>query len=105
MRQAVRLTGGPIARQREDGALPDEVRGDRLLVQLHEHRRQRLARMQLLRRRRILDVHIHHEVSVCCEERHLPLGIAAIRAMRVSLDELVDHDSSRSVAQSLADGP
>ena len=64
MRQAGSLARAGIICQRE-GALPDEVRGGVLFVQLGEHWRKRLERMQLLRRTRIFGVHTHHEVGVC----------------------------------------
>src|SRR6266702_1309751 len=93
MRQAISLACASILRQREDGALPDEVRGGVVFVQFGEHWRQRLARMQLLRRRGILGVHIHDEVGVCSEERHLTFRVAAIGMMRVSLDKLADREA------------
>jgi hypothetical protein len=47
MGQAVALAGRPVAVQR-DGALPVEMHGDRVLVEVVEHRGQRLAAVQFL---------------------------------------------------------
>jgi hypothetical protein len=73
--------------------LPDKVRGGVVFVQFGKHWRKRLARAQLLRRRRIFAVHIHHEVGVRGEERHLTFRIATIRAVRIGLDELADRET------------
>src|SRR3984893_5317638 len=93
MRQAVSFPGAPVAGQREDGALPDEVGGGVVLIQLGEDRSERLARVQLERWLRILGVHVHHEVGVRGKERHLAFRIAAIGAMRVGLNELPDREA------------
>ena len=54
-------------------------RGGVILVQLCEDWSERLARVELLGRRRIIGVHIHHEVGVFRKESHLTFRIAAIR--------------------------
>src|SRR5262249_35797958 len=46
-----------------------------------------VARVQFLRRRWILGVHVNDEVSILGKERHLTLRVATIGAVRVSLDE------------------
>jgi hypothetical protein len=51
--------------------------------------------VQFLSGRRILGVHIHHEVRVCGKKRHLTFRIATIGAMCVGLDELSDRETSR----------
>src|ERR1700751_1144971 len=61
MRKAVGFSRGPIAGQREDGALTDEMRRGIVLVQVCEHWRERLARVQFLRGFRIFRVHVHNE--------------------------------------------
>ena len=48
MREAVGFPGPPVARQREDRALADEVRGGLVLVQLREDGSERFPRVQLL---------------------------------------------------------
>src|SRR3984885_8865958 len=49
--------------------------------------------MQLLRGLRIFGVHVHHEVGVCGEQRHLPLRVATVGAVRVGLNELPDSET------------
>ena len=56
---------------------------------------ERLARVQLLRGRRILGVHVHDEVGVFGKESHLTFRIATIGAVCVSLDELADGEAIR----------
>src|SRR5713101_1958942 len=48
MRQAVDFPGASVAREREDRALADEVRGGLVFVQLREHGSERFPRVQLL---------------------------------------------------------
>src|ERR1700733_4348642 len=49
--------------------------------------------MQLLRGLRIFGVHVHHEVGVCGEQRHLPLRVATVGTVRVGLNELPDRET------------
>jgi hypothetical protein len=93
MRQAVSLGCAANICQRENGALPDEVRGGFVFVQLGEHWRKRLARTKFLRRSGIFGIHIHHEMGVCSEERHLTLRVATIGRKRVRLDKLADREA------------
>ena len=53
MRDAIGFARGVLAVEGEDGALPNEMHCGRVLVQVSEHGRERLARMQLLRGVRI----------------------------------------------------
>ena len=46
----------------------------------------------------VLGVHVHHEVRVRCEERHLAFRIAPIGAVRVGLDEFSDREAIRGFA-------
>src|SRR5258707_199271 len=87
MRDAVGFAGGSIARQGEDGALSDEMHRGSILVQVGEDRSERLARVKYLRGRRIICIHVHHEMGIGGEESHLAFRIAAICAMGVGLDE------------------
>jgi hypothetical protein len=43
----------------------------------------------------VLGVHINDEVSVHCKKRHLRSGIAAIREVRIGLDELPNREAIR----------
>src|SRR4029077_4408189 len=79
----------------EDGALPDKMHCGGVLVQVGEDRRERLARLQLLRRLRIFGVHVHHKVGVRREQGHLTFGIAAVGAMGIGLDKLADGEAIR----------
>ena len=51
--------------------------------------------MQLLRRCRILGVHVHHEMGVHGKERHLAFRIPAIGAVGVGFDEFPDRETIR----------
>jgi hypothetical protein len=93
MREAVGLPRSAIAVQCEDCALSKKVRRGIVLVQVGEDGSKRLARMQLLRGLRVLGVHVHHEVGILGEKRHLALRITPIGAVRVGLDELPYCDS------------
>ena len=95
MRQAVRFAGRSFVRQREDRALPDEVRRRIVLVQVCEHRSKRLARPQIHARRWILGVHVDHEVCVRRKERHLAFRVAAIGAVCVRFDEFANREAVR----------
>src|SRR6476661_329673 len=95
MCQSISLSRGSIAGQREDRALSHEVHGGGVLVQVCEDRSERLARMQLLRGRRVLGIHVYHKVGVCRKERHLTLRIPAIGAMGVGLDQFPDSEPIR----------
>src|ERR1700679_1075672 len=95
VRYAVSLSGGSTARQREDGALSNEVHRRIVFVQVREDGSQFLARAQFLGGRRVLRIHIHHEMSVHCKERHLALRVTTVRAMRVSLNQFPDSKSIR----------
>jgi hypothetical protein len=92
MREAVSFAGGTIAGEREDCALSDEVRGRFVLVQFGEDRSERGARMQFLRGCRIFRIHVHHEVRVGGEERHLAFSIATVGAMCIGLDKFPDSE-------------
>src|SRR5579863_2934617 len=98
MREAISLPCGPVARERKDRALSDEVRGGSVLVQVGKDRRKRFSRMQFLRGLWIFGVHEHHEMRVCGKERHLAFRVAAIGAVRVSLDKLADGQAVRGFA-------
>ena len=98
VRQAVGFAGGLVARQREDGALSDEVRSGVVPVQLGENRSERLACVEPLRWLRVLGVHVHHKVCVRGKKRHLAFRIATIGAMGVGLDELPDRQTIRGFA-------
>ena len=93
MREAIGFACGPVGRLRQYGALSDEVRGGVVLVQVREDRSQRFARVQLLRRPRILGVHIHDEVGVWGKECHLAFRIAAVGAICVGFDEFSDREA------------
>src|SRR4029077_10536080 len=67
-----------------------------VLVQVGEDRSERLARVQLLRGRRIPGVHIHHEMGVGGEQSHLAFRIAAIGATGVGLDQFANGEAIRS---------
>src|SRR5580704_14755230 len=64
-------------------------------VQVCEDWSERLARVQLLGRLRILGVHIHHEMGVRGEQRHLTSRIATIRTASIGLDELTNSKAIR----------
>jgi hypothetical protein len=72
------------------------VQGGGVLVEICEHGSERLSCVQLLRRLRILGVHVHHEVSVGGKERHLAVRVATIGAMRVGLNEFPDRETIRA---------
>jgi len=95
MRQTVRFPCGTIARQREDCALSNEMRRGIILVQICEDWSERVARVQFLRGSRIPGVHVNHEVGVPGKESHLPLRVATIGGMGVSLDEFPDRKAIR----------
>src|SRR4029077_13361992 len=84
--------------QREDRGLPKEVHGRRILGQICKDWSERLARVHLLRRFRILGVHVHDEVRIWSEERHLAFRIATIGAVRVGFDELSNSEAVRRLA-------
>src|SRR6266550_3636098 len=69
------------------------MHGGGVLVQSCKNWSERLARVQLLRRLRILGVHVHDEVRIWSKERHLAFRIAAIGAMRVGLNEFSDRET------------
>src|SRR5690349_2644916 len=81
MREAVGLAGTSVGRQRENGALADEVRGGVVLVQVGEDGGERLARVELRGGRRVLRVHVHDEVRVFGEERHLTFRVPTVGAV------------------------
>src|ERR1700722_2384598 len=95
MREAVGFPCGAVSVQGEDGALSDEMRRGVVSVQVCEDWSERLARVQLLGRLRILGVHIHHEMGVRGEQRHLTSRIATIRAASIGLDELTNSKAVR----------
>jgi hypothetical protein len=95
MRDAVGFTRGASTIQREDGALSNEMHRRSVPVQVREDGGERLARMQLLRRLWILGVHVHNEMGVGGERRHLAFRIATISAAGVGLDELTDGEAIR----------
>src|ERR1700688_1535218 len=103
MRQAIGFPCGPVARERKDGALSDEMRGGSVLVQIGKDRRKRFARMQLLRGLWIFGVHEYHEMRVCRKERHLAFRVAAIGAVSVSLDKLAYGQAVRGLLGGDAD--
>src|ERR1700733_7971804 len=93
MRQTISVSSALVSRQAKDRTLPDEVHGGGVLVQICKNWSERLARVQLLRRLRILGVHVHHEVRIWSKQRHLTFRIAAIGAVCVGLDELPDREA------------
>ena len=95
MRKAVGFPGTSSPVEREDGALSNEVRGGVILVQICEDWCERLARVKLLGGRRILGLHIHHEVGVFRKQSHLTFRIAAIGAVCVRFDEFSDGEPIR----------
>jgi hypothetical protein len=99
MRHGVGLARGALGRQRENGALSDEMLGGGVLVQVVEDGSQRLARVEVHRGRRIRCIHVHDEVRIRCEEGHLTLGVAAIRAVCIALDELSDREAIRGLVR------
>jgi hypothetical protein len=79
-----------------------------LAVQVHrglvgvegiEHRRHRLAASESLRGLGALPVHVDDEVGVLGEERLLPVGVAAIGATRIGVDELADRQAVRQLGR------
>ena len=58
----------------------------------------RLARVQLLRRLRILGVHVPDEVRIWSKQRHLTFRIATIGAVCVGFDELSNSEAIRDFA-------
>ena len=53
---------------------------------------------QLLRRLRILSVHVHDKVRIWSKQRHLAFRIATIGAVGVGFDELPESEAVRSFA-------
>ena len=98
MGDAVALAGGSVAIER-DRALAVEVHRGLVAVEVIEHRRKRLAAVEFLRGLRALAVHVDDEVGVLGEQRLLPLGVAAIGAMRVGVHELTDCQAVRELAR------
>src|SRR4029077_20275205 len=98
MGQGVGLSRASVAGQSENRGLSDEVHGGGVLVQVRENWSERLARVQFLRRRWILRVHIDHEVGVCGKECHLTFRIATIGAVRIGLDEFTHSGAIRGFA-------
>jgi hypothetical protein len=74
-------------------ALAVEVRRRFVPVEVIEHRGERLPAVQLLRGLGSLSLHVDEEVGVLGEERLLPLGVAAIFAVRVGIEELPDRQA------------
>ena len=66
-------------------------------VQIVEDGSERLAGVKLLRRLRILGVHVDDEVGIGGEERHLTLRIATVGAVRVGLNEFANRESIRGL--------
>ena len=62
-------------------------------VEVIEHRGERLAAVELLRGLGALALHVDEEVGVLGEERFLPVGVAAIRAVSVGVEELPDSEA------------
>jgi hypothetical protein len=89
---AVADSGRPVAIE-GDRALTVEMHRRLVAVEVLEHGRQRLAAVENLRRLSTRALHVHDEVRVLTEERLLALGIAAIRAIRVGVNELADREA------------
>jgi len=64
MGHAISFPCASVAGQREDRGLSKEVHSGCVLVEIREDGSERLARMQLLRRLRVLGIHVHDEVRV-----------------------------------------
>ena len=99
--QAVGLPRRAIAVERH-GALTVEVHRDLVRVERVEHRRQRLAAVQIVGRVGALAVHVDDEVGVVGEERLLPLGVTRVGAERVGVDELADRQPVRGLGRAHA---
>src|ERR1700733_5546952 len=93
MRQTISVSSALVSRQAKDRTLPDEVHGGSILVQICKNWSERLARVQLMRRLRILGVHIHDEMCIWSKQRHLALRIATIGAVCIGFDELSDRET------------
>ena len=87
VRDRVALTGRVITVER-DGALPIEVPGRLVLIEVREDRRQRLAPLDDVGRVCSLAAHEHCEARVDGEQCFLALGVAPIRAVGVGVEEL-----------------
>ena len=72
------------------------MHGGGVRVQIREDWSERLARVQLLRRLRILGVHVHDEVRIWSKERHLAFRIATIGAVCVGF-KLPDREAVRGL--------
>ena len=94
MRQTVRFPSGAIARQREDGALSNEMRRGMILVQICEEWSERFASAVPAR---AWDPwrSCKPQMGILGKESHLSLRIATIGAMGVSLDEFSDRKAIR----------
>src|SRR6476469_1252982 len=103
MSECIRVASGSPLAQHEDGALSDEVHGRGVPVQVIEHRSECIARMQFLRWHWILRVHVHDEMRVRREQRHLTLGVAAVGAVRVGLDQLPYGEAIRGFGRRYGD--
>ncbi len=55
-----------------------------------EHRRERVAPVQLLRRLRVARVHEHDEACIRREQGHLALRVTLVGAVGVGVDKLAD---------------
>ena len=76
---------------------PFEVHRGLVVVEGIEHRRERLAPTEHLRRLRALAVHVDDEVRIFGEERLLALGVSAVGTVRVRVDELADRQAVREL--------
>ena len=85
------VTGGPESPR--GSALPIEVRGRLVLIEVREDRCQRLAPLDCVGRVGSLAAHEHCEARVDGEQCFLALGVAPIRAVGVGVEELSNRES------------
>jgi len=71
-------------------------------VEVLEDRRERFPSVEVVGRVRSLSFHVDDEVGVGREERLLAVGVAAVRAVRVGVDELADRQPVRGLGRAHA---
>ena len=79
-----------------DRALPVEVCGRVVLVEVREHWCQRLAAVDDVAGLGSFAVHEHREAGVAGEQRLLAFGVAPVCTMGVRVEELTDGEPIRS---------
>jgi hypothetical protein len=83
----VALAGRAVTLER-DGALPVEVRGHLVAIEVVEDGRQRFSPMKHVGRLAAFALHVDGEDGVVGEERLLPFGVTTVGAVRVRVEEL-----------------